>query len=272
MKDIHELISENKYNFTTNDKIIAKCIRNNPNFIAENDISTAAKKIFVSRTALTRFCHKLGLPGYKELKFMLLMEKKETLVSNPLEYNSLIDIFSNDYFTIIEKLKYNVNEDMIKTSALKISKAKRVFVIGIGSSGFLAQEFSWRLRRLGIFADSICENDFILIQAKIAQKGDFFIYLSQTSSRKILFETVSILNNQKIEILLLTENEQSKLINMCDYVVVTPQKSNLGLSTSISNQFGLLVITDILIHYIILSNHQKYTSTYEMTVLDDESK
>ncbi|MGL4589567.1 MAG: MurR/RpiR family transcriptional regulator [Mycoplasmatales bacterium] len=259
-------IELNYSSFSKNDKIIAKAIINDPKLITDNDIESLAKILFISRASITRFCLKIDIPGFKELKYAIAQEQ---LDSYPLRsFSTIIDFFEENYHTIISRMKKTINEIDIKYVANQISQCQTCYVLGIGNSGFLAQEISLRIKRLGINSVAISDADFIKMQTKITSTNDFVIFISLTGKTQIICEALATINEQQIEHVLLTEFASSKAAKLANKVILTPKKSNLGLADSISNNFGLSIITDIIFHYIFLIHPEKYQQNYASTIIN----
>ena len=65
----YELISAHEAEFTKSDEIIRDAILSNPELIIKYNIITIAEKIDVSKSAILRFCKKLGYSGFSDFKF-----------------------------------------------------------------------------------------------------------------------------------------------------------------------------------------------------------
>ena len=68
---IDELVNENYDKLTENNHQIFKYISKNKSEAYELTSEELAKKCHVSRTTLLRFCHKLYLKSFAELKYLL---------------------------------------------------------------------------------------------------------------------------------------------------------------------------------------------------------
>lgn len=266
---IKSLIEANSNKFSKNDRIIANYITIHSASVINLDIVSLSKEIYVSKSSITRFCIKIGLPGYKELKY-LLNDVTDENSSDKIEFNTMIDFFQHDYIKIIEKIKMTVDDQTIKKVVEKINKAKRVFAVGVGSSGFSAHEFSYRLQRLGISSNSISDNHFILMNSKIATNDDLFIVFSQNGETKLLVEALENLNENNVTSILITQYNHSACSDLANEVVLVPQKQSLALTDSISNQLNLIIVSDIIIHYLFLSNPTHYKNVYDKTLIEHD--
>lgn len=124
---IDELV--NKYYDTLNDSdlYIWNYVQNNKSKICDYTIEELSKCCNVSKTSIIRFCKKLSLSGYSELKVFLKLEKDKPIYESKEE--DLLDQLCTNYTDTIEDLR-NANMDR----AFEIMyNAKRVFLFGSGS-------------------------------------------------------------------------------------------------------------------------------------------
>lgn len=261
---VMKLIESNSNTFTETDHIISKSIIENPTFIINNDIAKSSKLMFVSTSSITRFCHKIKLPGYKELKFLLAEPNSE---ENIPYFDSMIDFFINDYRLILNKMKGSINESNINRTVKLILNSKCVYILGIGTSGFLATDFSFRIQRLGINSQAITDPHLIKMKTSIASTSDLFITISLSGETKFINDAIKRLSDKKIKSVLLTEYSNSTAAQNSSITILTPQKENLALSDAISNQFTMILVTDIIVHYIFKTDPVKFKYIYDKTLI-----
>ncbi len=264
--DFELLIEANYTILTKNERKIASHIINNPNIIYENDIITAAKNMYISKSTLTRFCTKIGLENYKELKYILKQEEVNKKPSKQ-NFNNIIDEFHNEYTIILDKLKLTVDDKQISKCVNYITKAKHVYIIGVGQSGFLANDLALRLSRLGLKVIAISDIHFIQMTWNTCTIDDLFLFISNSGKTKIINEALKQVSDFGCKTVLLTEFNHINTSKNSTLTILTPQKHKLSLANSISDTFGLNLIVDIIFHHVYISN-EKYSKIYEKTIID----
>lgn len=271
MKNKIQSIIETSYNnYTEVEKKIADTIVNSPTLIIDNSIVELSKLIFVSKTSISRFCLKINIPGYKELRYML--SQNIILENESLHFTSMIDFFQSDYLKIINKVKLTVSESEIKSCVKYITNASKVYIIGVGSSGFQAMDFSFRLQRLGINSQAITDSHFISIQSKISTENDLFICFSLSGETRIICHALNNLKLNNVKSILISQFMRSSASIISDILILAPQKSNLALTDSISDKFSLILITDIIFHYIFISNPAEYKEIFDKTIINHQKQ
>lgn len=260
------LIETNHELLTKNEIVIANYIIANPEIIIATDIVTAAGAMYISKSTLTRFCIKIGLDNYKELKYILKQSKQENTITKKVLDNTL-DLFYADYSIILNKFKLTVDDKAIEKTVNYIKKANQIYIIGIGQSGYLAENFAIRLRRLGLNVTALTDIHIIQMICNICTSSDVFLFISNSGKTKIINTALIQVNQVKCKSILLTEFNQSNASKHATVTILIPQKSKLELANSISDTFALGLVSDIIFHYIYISD-EKYQKIYTNTLID----
>lgn len=259
MKNIFNLIEQYNNEFTNSDKIIALNIIDRPEFFLEYDIVEVSKKIAVSPPSITRFCKKIGLGGFKELKFLLLEEEN----INNKEVENIPNEVYNTYEDLLSEFSSNFNNKNYLKIARLISESRNIQVIGIGSSGFIARDFSIRLSRLGISSKAITDSDMMIMESQLSHKKDIFIAFSAKGITPAINESIIRCKKNKIPVILITENTSSALNLEVDVFIKLPQTNNFD--PSISPNFTQLLVADTIINYLV-RDKESYFVNYKNTL------
>ena len=90
-----------------------------------------AEKLYVSEASLSRFAKKCGFRGYREFMYLYeecFVEKKDSAAGS-------VKLVLGTYQELLNKTYNLVDEQQMKWFSRQLSKAGRVFVCGMGSSG-----------------------------------------------------------------------------------------------------------------------------------------
>lgn len=96
-----------------------------------------------------------------------------------------------------------------------ISKAKRVFVYGVGRSGLVARAFAMRLTQLGL--DTFFIGETI---TPIVRSGDLVIIVSNTGTTMSAVQTANIARRVGAAVLAVTGSQHSKLAQAANLALV----------------------------------------------------
>jgi 6-phospho-3-hexuloisomerase len=104
------------------------------------------------------------------------------------------------------------------------AKEKRIFIVGMGRSGFVARAFALRLMNLGF-------NVYFLGETitPAAERGDLFIAISGTGSTKIVLTASAAAKEIGASVAAITSFPESALGQLADLVVTVKGRTKAGL-------------------------------------------
>ncbi|AUB31562.1 MurR/RpiR family transcriptional regulator [Spiroplasma floricola] len=240
---------------------IANWILKNTEKIKNINLETIAKKTNTSKPSIIRFCNKLGLSGYSELKYQLSKFKKSSLSLNEQfnfqkelikennHYLKYLEIKNNSSNLTLEK--YILKENEIKKFLKKLEKAKTIYVFGMNLAYNISRNFVQRIRWLN--KTVIQERDLNSIESYVEQidQNDIVIILSLSGSSKHLIDIVKKLESKTFMFGIL--GEKGEINKYCDLFIDLPNlEENIWDSFSIRGQC-LIQILDYL--YLDFTNY-----------------
>ncbi len=219
-------------------------------------------KLFVSEASLSRFAKKCGYKGYRE--FVFSYESHFLLKQQDVSY--LTQQVLNSYECLLSQFVHYIDNEQIDRIIQMINDASYVVVIGIGSSGFAAKEFRHRFMRLGVLMDAVDQSDEMRIQAVLQNEKSLMIGLSISGTKEDILFSLEQASMKGAQTLLITSSE-----NDYPYIhekIVIPSFERLDEGSSISPQYPLLIIIDILYNSFMHSgqNSDNKERTHKQTV------
>ncbi|EJQ04582.1 6-phospho 3-hexuloisomerase [Bacillus cereus BAG3X2-1] len=132
--------------------------------------------------------------------------------------------------SIIKTIMNEINQvmDLVDEKQLDevlplFQKNKRIFVIGVGRSGFQAKGFAMRLMHIGY-------TDFVMGETitPSIQKGDTWVAISGSGTTKGIVADTNVAKQLGLDIVVLTSDDMSPLAQLADKVVVVPGATKTG--------------------------------------------
>ncbi|PEW80996.1 6-phospho-3-hexuloisomerase [Bacillus cereus] len=132
--------------------------------------------------------------------------------------------------SIIKTIMNEINQvmDLVDEKQLDevlpfFQKNKRIFVIGVGRSGFQAKGFAMRLMHIGY-------TDFVMGETitPSIQKGDTWVAISGSGTTKGIVADTNVAKQLGLDIVVLTSDDTSPLAQLADKVVVVPGATKTG--------------------------------------------
>lgn len=257
------LIESAYENLTATEKQVARYFleKNEPD---DYSLKNVAAILAVSEATLVRFSKKIGFKGYRE--FIYQYEKSlDAARPNENVTESSLQVL-NAYQDLLTKTYSLIQEEQIARCALMISQAARVYVAGIGSSGYAAREMAYRFMRVGLGIESFYDIDMIRMISVFRCESDLVIGLSLSGSRQELLEALRVSHERGAKTMLITSSRYEYFSDFIDEVVLVPSLLHLNHGNLISPQFPLLVMIDILYAAYMRCNRDEKRKYHERTL------
>ena len=109
-----------------------------------------AARLYVSEASLSRFAQKCGFKGYRE--FIYEYQRPFDEGSPFLSFSQVTKDVLARYQQLLDSSSRLVDEGQMRRVSQMLANSQRVYIYGMGSSGFAAREFALRLMRTGLLA------------------------------------------------------------------------------------------------------------------------
>ena len=260
------------------EKKIAKFILNNPKQVVDMTVSELAEISDVSIASVSRFCRKVGLKGFAQLKISLAQELVDTHksgeVSNDISVDNIPQSLQNILANKVTELKQTVN--LINTDEFReilegIRDASRVQVIAVGNTIPVAIDAAFKFNELGIptTAGTIWETQ--LSYSFTLGKGDVLIAISNSGESDKVLEAVKIANNNKAMTIGITNSPHSAIGEEVQYHITTATREKLFLDEFCFSRVSASTVIEIIFLFLtemIENSHKSMIKCEEMFAVD----
>lgn len=217
---ILERLSEKRESLTFQEMRIYSLLMEDPKKFSISSIGEIAQKLDISKTTLMRFAKTCDCSGYSDLKKQLQQEvlltdspadKVQAMIQQNYKLN-MADLCKREQANIQESFeRFNAND--LQEAVRLIRCAKDLHTLSWGISGHLAEMFAVRTRLLGMRCTIIKRHLGTLIEETAHLHGGDVVVLFEFPpySREVM-ETMQILFQRKVKIILVTDSERSPAI------------------------------------------------------------
>ena len=242
------------------EKKVADWLFSHSGEILPYSISDLASKCDSSEATIVRFSKRLGCSGYQELKITLAKEHDKKVIQPTItgadDCFSIFEKVCNDAYMSLERTKRTLSADAMTRAVEAISSARRVVLIGLGTSAQVAEDASNKLLRAGCNSSAYADTHMQAIAVSQLRAGDVVIGISQSGSSKDIVEAMKIARGHGATTISITSREKSPITRQSDILLLTDTEetrhSTLGLNSHISR----LVVIDALCYKIVYRNSQ----------------
>lgn len=238
------------------DKKLADFILAQPDEARHLSSQQLAAEAGVSQSSVVKFAQKLGFKGFPALKLAL----SEALASNPHPHSVPVhnQIRGDDPLRLVgEKLiKDNVSamhasldvntEEKLRESIGLLRSARRIVVTGIGASGLVAQNFSWKLMKIGL--NAVAEQDMhaLLATVQAMTSDDLLLAISYSGERREINLAADETLRVRGKILAITGFSPNALQQRASHCLYTIAEEQATRSAAISSTSAQMLLTDLL--------------------------
>lgn len=216
-----------------------------------SELAVAAK---TSETTVLRFCKRLGLPGYPQLRLALAEESAQPRVSaaktsDISAKDSIDDIIAKVSFadaSAVEETAQQLDRQALASAAAAIAGAKRVDIYGIGASAIVGIDLQQKLHRIGAMAFAWNDPHIALTSATLLARKDVAIGISHSGTTKETIEALEAAGKRGATTIAITNFPVSRLAATADLVLTTAARETSLRSGATASRIAALTVVDCL--------------------------
>ena len=245
--------------FRASEKKVADTVLKDPEAVISKSITSLAEDSDVSDPTVTRFCRKLGLSGFMELKLCIARElpSGSYLHENVSESDDLPVIFDKLFNSGIEALKESLKQidpQTLQEASTALGKAGRIDFYGQGGSAIVARDAYHKFFRLGIPCSFHDDPHMQVMSAAMLGSGDVLIAVSHTGSTKDILESAKIAQHSGATVIGITGSAKSPLTKIADISISVNSLEAALLLAPMTSRLVQLAIIDVLFVTVSMAN------------------
>lgn len=260
-----------KKKLTESEQQIVSFIESNPRIVVNLSLEELSENCYVSQASIIRLCKKLGTKGFADFKIRLASElstfaldDKEIHVDVPIPENadcrSIAETFFNLSSQTLKTTYNNLDFNAIKRAARMLAKADLVHIYGRGESLVLAEDFHYKLIRIGVNASLETLNGFqeakcLIPNSKLSQAA---LVISHYCNSRQVHYIVDELMSSKIPFVLITAADNpwpyDKLAAVTLRITCLESRFKIG---SFASRVAMLYLLDCLYGQIFSLDYEK---------------
>jgi RpiR family carbohydrate utilization transcriptional regulator len=248
MSDTLALIRSSLDSLRNSEKKVAKCVLGDPGAVINSSITELAEKAGISEPTVIRFCRRLGLGGYMELRLNLARDLPSTqyIFENVGDTDSLAEIAGkilNAHREAITNTLNKLNLDDLEAAVKALRSARRIEFYGLGGSAIVARDAHHKFFRLGIPSVFYDDPHMQVMSAALLGPPDVVVAVSHTGSTKDIIESVKIARKAGAKIIGILGSANAPLSKLCGIALsVFSREAALRLAPMTSRLVQLAVV------------------------------
>ncbi len=218
--------------FTPSEKKVADFFLEDTPGIIRMTLADVAAESGVSDASVLRFCRSMGYKRWLEFKIDLTQSLHrpserlldEVKIEDPPGVLAK-KVFQNSIQAIIDT-RAVLDEEQFERAIELISKAEKIMIVGVGTSGPIAHEMYNRFFRLGLNCKVQTDSYLQLMESALLSSRDLVIVISQTGDSTDPIRTTALAKSRGCCVIAITGNSGSKLTNFADVVLLSVSHEN----------------------------------------------
>ena len=203
-------------------KKIEKYLEEHRDEVLNSSITSLAKKIGTTPSAITRFCQALNFRGFAELKFYL--EK-----GFPISEQEKCKIDASDNLSVMTRktLQMDIraisdtllllNQKNLSIVANMVSKANRIMFYGESSTGFSAGLACSMFMQIGLPCNYYTDSGLMRMSTAVLEKGDIVFGITYSGEAANIIDAIQMADKKNATTVAVTGKVNSTLSELCDY-------------------------------------------------------
>lgn len=217
LEHIQELLPD----FSKNERRLADHILQYPYDLQRYTSINIAEVCNVSRSAVIRFCQKLGFTGFSDFQKAVLSEYESSKTENVSSDTTALGV----YQSCIDQLREKADMKELSVIGDLVVHSRRILCYGNDHSGYSAKQMAFRLSRNHIDASYTNDSSIVRNYQDILGSGDMLMVFS-ISGQKIFAEALDIFRAKRVSVILFTMNVNTSLKNHADHIFYLPSATH----------------------------------------------
>ncbi len=225
-------------------------------YASVNEVAAAAR---VSEATVMRFCRILGFRGFQDFKIALARERVAPLQRLHEEVEEGDDpgtivrkVFQANITSLQDTLEV-LNIKAMEEAARLILGARRVWIIGVGTSGPVVNDAGNKFLRLGLEVHSQTDAHLMMMAAALLTSEDVLLVISHSGSTRDPVETARVAREAGARIICITNNSLSPLTRVSDLVLTTAARETRFRQEAMAARLSQTSIIDSLFTLLALA-------------------
>lgn len=242
---------------------IAQNILERPRDIVHLSITELAASSRVSDATVVRFCRRLGMQGYQEMKVTLaqdLVSPIESIHEEVAEDDSPTDVLGKVFSSTVHAIQYTqriLDKRQFELALQALAEARLIHIYGCGNSASVAADMQHKLMRLGLSATAYSDSHMQCIASTALREGDVCVAISHSGSSKDIVDAARLAKRRGATVICMTGIGRTPLSDLADVRLDAASKETEYHIVALSSRISQYTIIDSLYAALALMRHHQ---------------
>jgi DNA-binding MurR/RpiR family transcriptional regulator len=234
---------------------VANWIMQEPQKIVHLSMAQVAQACGVSDTTVLRFCRNTGFQGYTDLKLSIARDvvSPTQIIHDDIAVGDGPAVVARKVFMSNIQALYDTLEVLDEDALIKainlLTAARRILIVGVGTSGPIVHSMYNMLMRLGLNCKAETDSYLQLMDVALLGPGDVVVAISQSGSSLDPVLTLKQAKENGAATICITGNAQSSITDHADVTLLSVDRE--ARIEAIASRLAQVSIADAL--YVIMA-------------------
>lgn len=238
--------------FSVSQKRVADFVLKQPDKVMISSMYDLSVACDVSEPTIVRFLRKLGYESYQMFRVGIAQElgagSSQNLYSEEIQSDDSTEVIIHKVMSVTAQSLTDavqlIDHSTVTRVVDRLLEAKRILVIGIGSSCAQALDLSHKLQRLGIFATYCNDAHMINIMASNLSEGDVLFAFSHSGESREILDGIQFARQNNVHIITVTSYPHSSIVSLSDDVIFSSSHETKYRSDAMTSRIIQMAIID----------------------------
>ena len=258
MAELFTTISQARPAMRPAQKKVADFVLKHPEKAASSTISELSKAVGISTASVVRFCEDIEFSSFTAFRLAVSVASEQRRVAREIfaidrdeidPNDSMHEVVAKTVFHEVEAIQQtgsNLDLKTLEKVVGLITKAKRIELLGLGSSSLATQDLRQKLHRIGLFAFDSPDNHQAITSSALMNPGDVGIVFSHSGVTPETLEVLKIMKRSGAKTVAVTNFPESVISRNADFRLTTVAKETRYRSGAMSSRIAQLALVDFL--------------------------
>jgi DNA-binding MurR/RpiR family transcriptional regulator len=247
-------IKQNYEALNQSQKRVADTFLRHPDVLTMS-IAEIAAQSDTSASAITRFVRKFGYEGLDTFRIAMAQSSNAIASNDIIEIDPIVQK-NDDLSTIIDKVAVMLSttvsdtanfldEKVIQEAISALKKARRIYLIGVGSSGVIAYDLAHKFNRAGFLALHSWDGHMVMENLAYLNEQDVVLSFSYSGETKEVLAALDIARERGAQSYIVTKNQSNEISKRVSGVIAIPTTEHLlrvGAIASFESSFQVATV------------------------------
>ena len=215
----------------------------------------------VSSTTVFRFCKKLNVSGFSELKFLLDSEQGREVIE--IRDNYALSSKTNIHLTNITKsfiaTRDLMTDQQIDTVVAWMQQARKINIFANGSTSLIGRDLEYKLDRIGVTAKTYDEDNSQYFAAMNATPEMLCFGISCSGQTKSVLRNLRYARGQGAKTILITNvDNRGRFQDQYDLILYVASNEAINRLITTTARLTMLYMVDLIFYSFIYSDFDRF--------------